>query len=544
MGLRAVSCGAEEAKVRSRIRPLLLPALVYGLVCAWTLRAVGTAVWPAVPGVEGTDLYKSLWSLWFGMDSLAGGELPWRVSDLGFPGGGTLLPGDLPGALFVAGAEPFLGLAGSYCALAWMRTWLAGMLAHGFAAAWLSKSSRNPSGAWAAGATGVTASVLWAGVYNGTSETFNATWVLAATWLAWRAGVHGGTRRILLAGAGMLLCAMAGWYGAVVALLLVGSMAVLGTGVPAENRPSDRWAALFLGLALAATWAVLAAQAAGHPDSLVSIESPGYLSRLRRGEGAASALGWLVATPIPREGFWHTHHLGWVSSGAALAGAWILRRRGAFLLVAGAAGILLAMGPTGPLGLPLPYALLESLPGFRSLSLLWRLALAPLIATALLAAVLGSRRPWLGPALAFCILGEFLLLSPMRSGVPAVSLAASSPLLALREEPPGAVVHFPAETSGAALYEQTLHGHPLTMTLNAPSNATELTFWEGLSVQAMEQNPSLVESTAKAQGIRYVVVRPGVGMRTDPHRALVVKMESSHTPLSNASDGPRVYRLW
>jgi hypothetical protein len=106
------------------------------------------------------------------------------------------------------------------------------------------------------------------------------------------------------------------------------------------------------------------------------------------------------------------------------------------------------------------------------------------------------------------------------------------------------VVHFPAETSGAALYEQTLHGHPLTMTLNAPSNATELKFWGGLSVLSLRQDPSLLGSVAKAQGIRYLVVRPGVGMRTDPHRALVVELESTHTPLSTASGGPRVYRLW
>ncbi len=527
----------------ARLRSLALPALVYGVACAWTLRAIAAAPWPAVPGAEGTDLYQSLWSLWFGRESLLAGDLPWRVQDLGFPTGGTLLPGDLPGVLLVTGLEPLLGLAGSYCFLAWTRLWLAGVLAHGFAADWLAHSHRNPTGAWAAGATGVTASVLWAGVYNGTSETFNATWVLAAIWLSWRAGVHGGRRRILAAGGAMLLCAFSGWYGAVVALLFVGSLAVLGPGVPTRGGARDRWITLVLGLALVGAWACWVGLAAHHPESLVSIESPGYLSRLRRGAGAATANGWLAATPIPREGFWHTHHLGWVTTWAALAGAWILKQRGAFLLLAGGTGALLAMGPTGPMDMPLPYGFLESLPGFSSLSLLWRIGLAPLLAAALFAAVLGSRRPWLGPLLAVGILGEFLFLSPVQPGVPAVSLAASAPLQALRDEPPGAVVHFPAETSGAALYEQTLHGHPLTMTLNTPSSATELAFWEGLSAQALQRDPTQVESAARAQDIRYLVVRPGVGRRTDPHRALVEAIESNQIPLTGAS-GPRVYRLW
>ena len=106
------------------------------------------------------------------------------------------------------------------------------------------------------------------------------------------------------------------------------------------------------------------------------------------------------------------------------------RRRTGALWLAGGAG-LLSLGPVwvsggspvilaGDRAVPLPYFLVEGLPGFSSLSLIFRLALAPALAAALLAAVgygavaarLGLLGRWLPVAVVLGILAEKRLVSP------------------------------------------------------------------------------------------------------------------------------------
>ena len=477
------------------LRSLLLRVLAYLALALWSTWPVAVRPLTTVPGAERTDLWNSLWSLWFFQHQLWDGGYSAHTTLISFPTGGTLLVADPLNALLAAPLIPLLGTAPTYTLLVWLQLTLAGLVAHAFA----EELVRRTGAGWIAGVGFATAPVLLSGVHNGTSESFAGGWVALAAWTSWRAARLGGARRVALAVMALLVASLASWYAAVTAFLFAGALLVL----PPLGRWLDglgrRIAVVGLGVLAAAPFAWLVKAASTAPDNLVAIKSDREVMGIRRSTGVADILGFFAPgdfrSPDFRllsrygEAFFHCHYLGYVLLVGAALSLWQDRgRERRFLWLAGGLGAILAMGPVlvrdasawvifDDRVVPLPYLLLEYLPGFDGLSLLYRLAMATSLALALLAAagLAGRARWWLAPP---AILLEGWLLCPLGGLPDAVDASVSPAVAAIAEGPDGAVMNFPVVGGRNYLYEQTVHQRPVTDTLNFPNNLTSRRVWD------------------------------------------------------------------
>ena len=564
---------------------LVLAAVYLGLAVVLT--------WPAllelghgVPGAERTDLWNSLWSFWFAADGLWSGELPYQARLLNHPQGGTLLVSDPLGVLFTAPLLPVLGIPLTYTALVWWRLMLAGVGAHLLADAVIER--RLPQlphardGAWIAGVAYASAPVLLSAVHNGTSESFNGGWAALAIWAAYRASTQGGAARAILAGVLLLPAAVASWYAGVVAFLAVGFLALAGPGgQPWRRHLAARVGALALGLVLVAPAAKAFQMGATAQTNLVGIKHTQELNGVRRTTGPADPAGYVrggdFRSPDFRtssrynENFLHCTYLGWIMLFGAAGSA--RRGRGPlFAWLAGGAALALSLGPVlvqqgspvivmGDRAVPLPFFLVERLPGFSSLSLLYRLALGPALMGALLAAVgygglLARRAPgrrWLVGVVAVAILMEIRLVSPLGS-LPDTADATPPPAIrALALAPPGAVLNFPLVGGRPYLYEQTVHQKAVAGTLNFPNNQAGQRVWKALLTFSTEPADAFrvkAGGAARARGVRYLVVHIDPMARPDMHDAAVKAVKGAFEPLpvpgvtDPGSLPVRVYPLW
>jgi len=542
-----------------------LPA-VFGVVGVYFLLAVALT-WPAslpgsgmVPGAERTDLYNSLWSMWFFQDAVWNGDLPYATGLLDHPRGGALLVADLPAAFWGSLLVPLLGLPASYTVLVLVRLALAGAAAHGLAREWLGPGRA----AWVAGVAFETAPVILSGVHNGTSEAFSAAPVALAAWAALRLVRGGGWGRVVTTGVALLLAGLASWYAAVAAFVFAGAILLASPGHQTWRR---RLAALVLGLGLVLPLAAGFHAASTGKGNLVGIKHEAELAGVRRTTGAADPRGWLAVgdfrSPDFRtmsrydEQFIHCHYLGWPVLVLGVAG--LARRREGWQAVAlaGGVGLVLAMGPVVSMGgtpwivlgdraVPLPYFLVERLPGFSSLSLLWRLAVGPALALALLSAAAVAGRRGAVPAALAAIGIDLLLLSPL--GRPGSAPGSIAPAVhALAGAPEGAVLNFPVVGGRAYLYEQTAHGKPLAGLLNFPNNAAGRQVWSALGdveVNSPDAARALIGGRARAAGVRYLVVHPDPLARPDMHDGAVQNVRALYAPLPADAGGVEVYALW
>lgn len=534
-----------------------------------------------VPGAARSDLWNSLWSLWFVADSVGSGAWPWHTDLLNHPRGGVLWVADPLGALVALPLVPLLGVVLAYNVLVWLRLLGAGLVAHLFARDLVAAHGGGEGSRlspWIAGAGYMTAPVLISGLHNGTSEATAYVPVVLAAWLSWRVAQGAGAGTALLAALCLGLSTLASGYSAVVAFLFAGSVCVLGVGVP--HTRLRRASVLLLGLLVAVPIAAAVSYAATAPDNLVGIKDPRQVAGIRRSTGPADPLTFFVGlgyrSPDFRvlnrygEDFVHCAYLPYTLWVPAVLGLW--RQRGArralgWLALAGVVGLVLAMGPVivrnghawvflDDRAMPLPYLLLEGLPGFGSLSLLWRLGQAPILAVALLAAVAASSlRPRVVALLLVAVLMEARLVSST-GFLPATTPAQVHPAIeALAEAPPGAVLNHPVVGGQAYLHEQTAHGHPLAGRLNFPNNSAGMALWQELRETDRDARKyrAAVSARAEALGVRYLVVHLEPGARPDMHDDAVSHVARVFTPMSPkeaaASSGPharavRIYRFY
>ena len=129
----------------------------------------------------------------------------------------------------------------------------------------------------------------------------------------------------------------------------------------------------------------------------------------------------------------------------------------------------------------MPYFLLEQLPGFGSLSLLFRLAVVPGLALALLAAGVGvGRSKRFVAGLVGALLIEAWFVAPT-AGLPDLqSSEIEQPIWDLAEAPFGAVMNYPLAGGRPYLYEQTVHRKPIAGQLNFPNNRESMSIWQTL----------------------------------------------------------------
>jgi len=548
-------------------------AHVCGVLAVYLTLAVAIT-WPTgvpgsglVPGAQRSDLYNSLWSMWFFQDAVWSGLAPFETELLDHPAGGSILIADVPAGVWATVLVPLLGLPGAYTALVLWRLMIAGAAAHGLAREWLG----DGRAAFVAGVAVETAPVVLSGVHNGTSEAFSVAAVALAAWAALRVVRGGGWPAALATGGALLLSAFASGYAAAASLGFVTCILGLTRG---EGSVRLRLAALGLGLLLVLPWARVVVAGATEAGTLVGIKHARELAGVRRTTGAADPRGWLAVggfrSPDFREisrydeQFIHCHYLGWAVFLLGIVGLSRRREGRVALAMAGVGGLVLAMGPVVTIGgapwvfgderaLPLPYFVVERLPGFSSLSLLWRLGLAPALALGLGGAAAVAGRPRLVPAAIVAILIDGALLSPLgRPGRAPTTIPAG--VEALGAAPDGAVLNFPVVGGRGYLYEQTAHRKPVAGTLNFPNNIAGRRVWRALA-GADPATPDAarvaIEREARAAGVRYLVVHPDPLARPDMHDAGVAVARALYDPLSeppgSGPDGPagvEVYALW
>ncbi len=496
------------------------------------LRAPGALV----VGAARSDVWNSLWSHWWVAHGLADGHWPLATTLLEHPEGGRLLVADPLGALLATPLVLLLGPVAAYNLGAWLHGLAAGLAAHALA-------RRLGGRGWVAGVAFAGSPLMLAHLNNGSSEAFAVMWLPLAGLALVHALQRGGLARSALAGLLLALATAASWYTGLATWLFAACLIAAGVGgeLGFAQRLRRGLPALLLAALLCAPFAAWTWSLAQASDGLVQIKSSAELHRLRRTLGPADPRVFLTpggfrspdfATLEGRPGdFANVAYLGWVLLAAAVL-PWLtrLRRRWASLgpapgrgphlalWLTGVLGLLAALGPVlvmnglpvdlGGRALPLPYRLVEALPGFAGLSLLWRLALAPTLALALLADRATARTPgWLRAGVVALVLVEIHALSPA-ADLPAVTSAPrSDALTALAQAPPGAVLNLPVAADRAYLYEQVLHGKPLAAGLNSGATRPALELLADLRhLRDGELSPDALTRAARARDIRYVVI--------------------------------------
>lgn len=524
--------------------------------------------WPAalhpvrdVPGANRTDLWDSLWSLWYFWLRLSDGQLPYRVDGLlDHPTGGVLWVADPVNALLALPLIPLLGVAATWTVLVLGHLTFAGVAAHRLGEA---VSPDRPWAGWVCGALYAGAPMLMAHVHNGASEAVGTGWMAWAALRLVRLERAPTGRNAGLAGLALALTTIAHWYAGVGIFLFAGLLVLRAGRGP---RRGALVASLALACALVLPVASLARTAATTVENVVGIKTDREIATVRRTIGPADPVGFLrpgdYRSPDFRElsrygeQYIHCHYLGWVGLLAMVAS---LRRRegtgvwwaGALLAAALACGPVLAQkgAPVillGNLAVPLPFFLVEPLPGFSSLSLLWRLAQLTVLAVAVLAGRAAGGRPVVAALVAFAAIAETVWVSPMAGQRETTDATLPAAIVALATEPDGALMNFPVAGGRAYLYEQTAHRKPLTGGLNFPNNNASRKVWKEALANvdaAPEALAAAVGATARQGGVRYLVVHIDAMARPDMHDTAVRALKRAFTPIAEG-DGVRVYRLW
>lgn len=531
------------------LRVMLYAALAVGITWPLVTDPAGLVV-----GAPRSDVWNSLWGLWFVEQR---GPLPVHTNLLDHPTGGRIAVADPLNALLALPLTRAFGPVVAYAGVVLGNLVFGGLMAD--------RLGRALGGhGWVAGAGWMLAPLTLSHLHNGSSEAVGIGWLPLACLAVVRAIETGRWGWRLGAGLALTLCALSGWYAGVGAWLFVGAVLATGWGdAPLQQRLARLLPAVVLALAVTLPWAGFVRSVALAADGLVDIKQAADLGRIRRTLGAADPRIFFVPGSFRSPDFAalegnpsdyvHTAYLGFGL--LALAG-WAALRRGALGLrgkvapwaLTIAVALVLSMGPVlvwggrplgigaREIGLPLPYLLLESFPGFGSLSLLYRLSGVAVLGLC----VLADRAP---PAFAGLVVAEALLLSPAAT-LPAITAAPSAaPFAVLADDPGGAVLDLPPTASREYLYEQVLHGHPRIGSLNAGVNLTGLKLGKvARDIRSGEAAPDELAAIARGFQVRWVVQHRNQLMEEEWVKAAAAFQE--HGEVVQEDDRVRIIRLY
>jgi len=527
-----------------KIKTTTLLALLYvslAVAVLWPASLLGSAT---VPGGQWTDVWNSLWSMDFAHRSVMAGSMPWHTAELGSPGGGSVLLPDFWGAVFAVPAVGLMGVAGAYSTWMVLQLAAAGLITHLFTAEWLQSTGLSKDAAQraglAAGASFLISPVLLAGVQCGTTEAVAGGWMSGAVWAVWRALETPSQRRTLTAGAALAAVTLSGWYTAVIAFVFAGVFTLMAW----RRLKISALQPLGLGLLFAVPFALWTHGVHTDPGHLAT-RAPEILDRIRASFGAATPLGmvWptdhadiaIGAMTDSGTGYLHTGYLGLVLLSASLLGLRYARTTAAPLALAGLLCAILSWGP-GESG-TLPFALIDGLPGARSLSLVWRLALGAALAVSMLAAA-ATRGRWTWVVGLLVLVGsETAVRSPVSDGIATTDAAPIEALQALQRLPPGVVITVPRQH--AELWLQVNHRQAITGTINIRRSESAQAWIE----MATEGDWKPASQAAREMGIRYVAVKQSEALRASTE-AVVAHRLSTEAEVVAKHERWTVYGLW
>ena len=535
--------------------------------------------WPAaaslgevVPGAARTDAWNSLWSLGHWAEALSQGQVPWRVDTLNFPRGGDLLISDPMGATLVTPFVMVFGHATAFTLLVWLQLTLAGLVLHCFCQEfllWRRGGGELGFGPWVSGLSIMVAPLVSSHLHNGATEALSIGPTVFSIWMFWRAAIAPCTRHTLYASVALALAAAFHGYGGVVAGVFGLALAVVGPGGDGYRWSLQRW--LPIAVACVLTGGMMAGMAMIHhaEGALIGIKSVAQVGDVLRSTGAADPLSYFVPgahwSPDFRvvsrhdERFMHVHYLGYLLIALAVWTQVRRRRHTGFVVLGGAVCLMLSLGPvlihqarpliiSGSHAVPLPFFLLESLPGFNMMSLTWKLALGPVIALSMLAGLACDTRGRRMALIAMVGLTiEAKVLSPAAGLFETVSTVPEASLLALRAAPEGAVINYPLQPGRPYLMEQAVHGKPLAGMLNQVANTQAMRLWARIRAESQSDPDTFhraVSSTAERLGIRYLVIHTDPNAEPDRYTAAVVELERLFGVPDWGRGQTRVVVLW
>lgn len=527
------------------------PALAYTVLAFWISWPLALNPSGSYVGGARTDALNAIWSLWFAHDALAEDRLPLQTHLLNHPIGGRLVVADLLNAFLGFPLVAAFGAVAAYAILVHFHLWFSGMAAHAL--------GRKLGGSgWISGVGYVASPLVLSHLQNGSSEAVAAGWLPLGLLGLIHAIEGGGVRRVLLGGGGLFLAALgSGWYAGVGAFLCAGMIGVLGWPKLGYVQLWKRLVpAVLLGLALTAPLAVGVKSVAVAPDGLVEIKNPLDVERIRRTLGPADPRVFFAPAPFASPDFqrlegnpsdrFHTVYLGYVLLALAMVGLWRHGMTHPALWATLGLGLVLAMGPVVVVGgfplsiggkaLPLPYALVEALPGFSALSLLYRLASVSVLLLAVLADRSGGR--W-----AILILLEVFIVSPAKHLPEVTTLPELPAAQTLGSLPPGAVLNLPIVPGRNFLYEQILHHKPVVGSLNTSVNLPGLQVLSAArKLRAKTIDKEAFSAAAQQAGVRYVVTHKNV-MSPEAFVSASTAISQSFAPVAQ-DDRMVVYQLW
>ncbi len=368
-----------------------LPHLI--ALTLYTLLGV-TLTWPlalhltsgVIGAVDGVDAYQNAWNLWWTARALVSLHNPFFSPFLFYPDGVDLFWQTLGFSQGVL-ALPITLTLGPVAAVNWIV--LTGFTIGGYATFLLARHvTGHDAASLVAGATFVCSPYHMEKVIDGNLEVASIHWLPVYALTLLRLIEHPSWRRALVAGIALVWVSLGSWYYGLFALLFTGCAAGIWAWGAVRNSDPQRIRRIVQqgawGLAPLVIWILVFAPAL---YSLIE-RTDETIWDMRQVQHERSADLIDVVLPSPVHPWWGTAvrawreqiypdaviwnvALGWVALGLGLSGALIAWRSTWRWIVLALACLVLTLGPELKIagwhtGLPLPYALIQDLPGVRS----------------------------------------------------------------------------------------------------------------------------------------------------------------------------------
>ena len=509
-----------------------------------------------------SDLWNGIWSLWWMTDQISSG-LGICSDQFNYPKGGCIVPSDWTGVVGMLLMRVFFEPLQAFTVTLWLQVGVIGIgMSTLFKTLYSDDSNTLNLRAVTAGAMLQLSTVVNTGLHNGSTEVLSLGWVLLGISGTLKA-IKGESRQWLW----VLPVVLTSWYGVL-------GFGIFVCGILLVMRPSWRvWLPHLGGIGLCwiffAFWVLQESTGQGN---LLFIKSMTEMDSVRRTIGSADpwtyVMPWSYRSPdfseVSKFGeqFVHSAYLGW---GVLVGLFWGIRSQKWLLWVA-LVGFALSLGPVlviqsepwlwnDRLGVPLPFFLLERVPFFSSLTLLYRLSWVPIVALILLTTHHVSTR-FLG-VWGFVVIAEWCWLSPNRDLPSCSDASLVMQLEQLKTFPNGAVAHYPLVGGRPHMLSTLLHQNPIVGTLNFPSNVTMTGFMKQIDLIETPDNQIFLERVAQAarqKGIRYWVIDENSEVMPDSHWQtvervrttfpIVLSLESTDTICSSGWQRLHVVQLW